>query len=148
MCIGQTLMKIKFAHTQIKIIIWRTAFCRKENDRWLGHVKWGRYGTSVAQSTEQAPFTSEIVGSILATDSREKSQSTLFRKSWVLSGRSGFLRQGKLVGWVRIKDMNTVMKVISQLLKRYYNILRYNYSFVSYILDKRDLYLYWRTKIV
>ena len=106
------------------------------------------YLFSISQSSEQAPFTSEIVGSILATDSREKSQSTLFRKSWVLSGRSGFLRQGKLVGWVRIKDMNTVMKVISQLLKRYYNILRYNYSFVSYILDKRDLYLYWRTKIV
>ena len=34
-------------------------------------------GASVAQSSEQAPFTSEIVGSILATDSCEKSQSTL-----------------------------------------------------------------------
>jgi hypothetical protein len=110
MCIGQTLMKIKFAHTQIKIIIWRTAFCRKENDRWLGHVKWGRYGTSVAQSTEQAPFTSEIVGSILATDSCEKSQSTFCRKSWVFSECSSLLPQGKLTGWVRI---NTVKKVIS-----------------------------------
>jgi hypothetical protein len=31
-------------------------------------------GASVARSSEQAPFTSEIVGSILATDSCEKSQ--------------------------------------------------------------------------
>ena len=62
---------------------------------------------------EQAPFTSEIVGSILATDSCEKSQSTLCRKSWVFSGCSGFLPQGKLTGWVRI---NTVKKVQSQLL--------------------------------
>jgi hypothetical protein len=31
-------------------------------------------GASVALSSEQAPFTSEIVGSILATDSCEKSR--------------------------------------------------------------------------
>ena len=31
-------------------------------------------GLRLAQSLEQAPFTSEIVGSILATDSCEKSQ--------------------------------------------------------------------------
>ena len=31
----------------------------------------------MTQSSEHAPFTSEIVGSILATDSCEKSQSTL-----------------------------------------------------------------------
>ena len=66
---------------------------------------------SVAQSSEQAPFNSEIVGSILATDSCEKSLSTLCRKSWVFSWCSGFLPQGKLTGWVRI---NTVKKVISQ----------------------------------
>jgi hypothetical protein len=47
---------------------------------------------------------SEIVGSIL--------QSTLYRKSWVFSGCSGFLPQGKLTGWVRI---NIVRQVISQL---------------------------------
>jgi hypothetical protein len=35
---------------------------------------------SAAQSSEQAPFTSENVGSILATDTGEKSQSTLCRK--------------------------------------------------------------------
>jgi hypothetical protein len=58
-------------------------------------------------------FISEFVGSILATDSCEKSQSTLWRKSLVFSGCSGFLPQGKLTGWVRI---NTVKKVISQLL--------------------------------
>ena len=33
--------------------------------------------------------------------------------SWVFSGRSGFLPQGKLTGWVGI---NTVKKLISQLL--------------------------------
>jgi hypothetical protein len=55
---------------------------------------------SVTQSSSQAPFTSENVGSILATDSCEKSQSTLCRKSWVFSGCSGFLPQGKLTGWV------------------------------------------------
>jgi hypothetical protein len=40
---------------------------------------------SVAHSSEQASFTSEIVVSILATNSWhlcEKSQSTLYRKSW------------------------------------------------------------------
>ena len=61
---------------------------------------------SVAQSSEQAAFTSEIVGSILTTVSCEKSQSTLCRKTWC----SGFLPQRKLTGWVRI---NTVEKVIS-----------------------------------
>jgi hypothetical protein len=71
-------------------------------------------GALVAQLSQQEPyFTSEVVGWILATDSCEKSQSTLFRKSWVFSGCSGFLPQGKLTGWVRI---NTVKKVISQLL--------------------------------
>jgi hypothetical protein len=68
---------------------------------------------SVAQSLEEAPFTSEFVGSILATDSCEKSLSTLCRRSWIFSGSYGFLPQGKLTGWVRI---NTVRKVISQLL--------------------------------
>ena len=43
-------------------------------------------GASVAQSSEQASFTSEPVGSILATDSCEKNQSTLCRKSWVFCG--------------------------------------------------------------
>jgi hypothetical protein len=62
---------------------------------------------------EQAPFASEFVASILATDSCEKSLSTLSRKSCVFSGCSGFLPQGRLSGWVRI---NTVRKVISHLL--------------------------------
>jgi hypothetical protein len=69
---------------------------------------------SMAQSSEQAHFTSEFVGSILATDSCEKSQSTLCRKSWVFSGCSGFLPQGKLTGWVRI---NIVRKVITIVVK-------------------------------
>ena len=69
----------------------------------------------MAQLSEKASFTSECVGWILATDSCEKSQSTLCRKSWVFSGCSGFLPQGKLTGWVRI---NIVKKVISQLLQR------------------------------
>ena len=64
---------------------------------------------SVAQqSSQQAPFTSEFVGSILATDSCKRSQSTLCRKSWGFSGCSGFFSQGKLIGWVRI---NTVKEV-------------------------------------
>jgi hypothetical protein len=72
-----------------------------------------RLGASVAQSSEQAPFISLMEGLILATDSCEKSQSTLCRKSWVFFGRSGLVPQGKLTGWVRI---NTVKKIISQLL--------------------------------
>jgi hypothetical protein len=51
-------------------------------------------------------FTSEIVGSILGTDSCEKSPSTLCWKSWVFSGCSGFLPQGKLTGWVGISPPN------------------------------------------
>ena len=43
----------------------------------------------------------------------DKNQSTLCQKSWVFSGCSGFLPQGKLTGCVRI---NTVRKLISQLL--------------------------------
>ena len=61
----------------------------------------------MAHASEQAPFTSDIVASIFATDSCEKSQSTLCRKSLVFFGCSGFLPQGKLTGWVRI---NTVEK--------------------------------------
>ncbi len=57
-------------------------------------------GASVGQSLEQTLFTSKIVGSILATNSCEKSQSTLWRNSWVFSGHSGFLPQGKLTGRV------------------------------------------------
>jgi hypothetical protein len=68
----------------------------------------------VCMSSVQAPFTSEIAGLILATDSCEKSRSTLCRKSWVFSCRSGFLLQEKLTGWVRI---NTVKKVITVVVK-------------------------------
>ena len=50
----------------------------------------------------------------LATDSCEKSLSTLCQKSWIFSKRSGFLPQGKLTGWVRI---NTVKKVITIVVK-------------------------------
>ena len=54
----------------------------------------------MAQSSEQRPFT--IVGPILTTNSCEKSESTLCRKSCVFSGRSASLPQGKLTGWVRV----------------------------------------------
>jgi hypothetical protein len=60
-------------------------------------------GALVAQSSEKAPFSSEIGGPILATDSWrscEKSQSTLYRKSWVFSRYSGFLPLGMLTGWL------------------------------------------------
>jgi hypothetical protein len=33
----------------------------------------------------------------------KESKSTLCRKSWVFPGYSGFLPQGKLTGWVRLK---------------------------------------------
>ena len=39
----------------------------------------------MVQLSEQAPFTSEVVDSILAMDSREKSQSTPCRKSFFLN---------------------------------------------------------------
>ena len=52
----------------------------------------------MVQSSEQAAFTSEIVGLILATASCENSLSTLCRKSWVSSGRFGFLQQVDKVG--------------------------------------------------
>jgi hypothetical protein len=55
----------------------------------------GGFGGAVAA---QAPFTSEFVSSILATDSCEKSQSTLCRKSWVFSGCSQDFFQDFLLG--------------------------------------------------
>jgi hypothetical protein len=68
-------------------------------------------GASVAKWLAHLPFTSEAAGSSLsenflnATRTRsscEKSKkSSLCRKSWVSSGYSGFLPQGKLTGWVR-----------------------------------------------
>jgi hypothetical protein len=60
---------------------------------------------TVAQSSEQAAFTSEIVGSILATDSCEKCLSTPCRKSWVFSGcsESPPPPQGKLAGWAGLE---------------------------------------------
>jgi hypothetical protein len=84
-------------------------------DRLYKYMRFDWKTPSVAQSDEQAPFTSEFVGSILATDSCEKSQSTLCRKSWVFSGCSGFLPQGKLTGWVY--RINTVKKVITIVVK-------------------------------
>jgi hypothetical protein len=84
----------------------------RSNWQWLWWRQWivmmiNLCGAAVVRASA---FTSEFVGSILATDSCGKSQSTLCRKSWVFSG---FLPQGKLTGWVRI---NTVKNVISQLL--------------------------------
>jgi hypothetical protein len=75
--------------------------------------------TALAQSSAQAPFTSEIVGSIIAVDSCEKSLSTNVLGS--LRGRSSFLPQGKLTECVRIHTqirIHIVRKVISQLLQR------------------------------
>ena len=67
----------------------------------------------MAQSSEQAPFTSENVGSILATELCEESVNALPKLVGFLRALSGCLPQGKLTGWVRI---NTVMRVVSQLL--------------------------------
>ena len=78
------------------------------------YFKFELRGSSVVQSSEQAHFISEIVGSIHAMDSCERSLSTLCRKPWVFSWRSGFLPQGKLTGWVMI---NTIKKVITIVVK-------------------------------
>jgi hypothetical protein len=67
--------------------------------------QWHRSGVSVALSSEQAPFISEIVASIFPTDSCEKCLSSFYRKSWVFSGLSSFLPQGKLRGWIRITQL-------------------------------------------
>jgi hypothetical protein len=72
---------------------------------------FGGFGDAVVRARA---FASEIVGSILATYSCEKNQSTLCRKSWVFSGRSGFLPRGKLTWWVRI---NSVKKLITVVVK-------------------------------
>ena len=61
----------------------------------------------MAQSSGQAPFTSEIVGSNLGSDSLHssgKSSSTLCQKSWVFSGYSGFLPLEMLTGLVEDQD--------------------------------------------
>ena len=51
--------------------------------------------------------------SIIAIDENEMSRSTLCRKSWVFSGCSGFLPQGKSAGWVRINTVkNNAIVVI------------------------------------
>jgi hypothetical protein len=70
-------------------------------------------GASVAKWLAHLPFTPEAAGSSLSENflnatrtqsSCEKSKkSTLCRKSWVSSGYSGSLPQGKLTGWVRQK---------------------------------------------
>jgi hypothetical protein len=67
---------------------------------------------SVAKWLAHLPFTSKVAGSSLSENfsmwlepsphvKRVKVNSTLCRKSWVLSGYSGFLPQGTLTGWVR-----------------------------------------------
>jgi hypothetical protein len=63
---------------------------------------------SVAQSSKQAP---SWVRFSLRTHVNWKSQSTLCRKSWVFSGRSGFLPTGK----VSRVGKDAVRKVILQL---------------------------------
>ena len=61
----------------------------------------------VSQSSKRPPPTTEVVGSIPACIehliARGKSSSTLCRKSWVFSAFSGFLPQGMLTGWVRMR---------------------------------------------
>ena len=66
----------------------------------------------MSQAPEQAPFTTEFVGSILYTDSREKGLSMLCHNSSVFYGYSGLLPQGNLTGWVR---MNIVTKVLYEI---------------------------------
>jgi hypothetical protein len=67
--------------------------------------------STMAKWLAHLPFTSKVAGSRLSENfsmwlepsphvERVK-KSTLCRKSWVFSGYSGFLPQGKLTGWVR-----------------------------------------------
>ena len=68
-------------------------------------------GASVAKWLAHLPFTSKVAGSSLSENFsmrlepsphvKKSKKSTLCRKSWVFSGYSGFLPQGKLTGWVR-----------------------------------------------
>jgi hypothetical protein len=65
----------------------------------------------VAKWLAHLPFTSKVAGSSLSENFsmrlepspnvKKSKKSTLCRKSWVFSGYSGFLPQGKLTGWVR-----------------------------------------------
>ena len=88
-------------------------YARSRVRRWHSHHTTRATGDESGAVVRGSAFTSEFLGSILAMNSCEKSLSTLCRKSWVFSGCSGFLPQGKLTGWVRI---NTFEKVRSQLL--------------------------------
>ena len=56
-----------------------------------------------------------------SSHSCEKSKSTLCRKSWVFSGHSGFLPQGKLTGWIRTISHWEAPKVGSELKNCYLN---------------------------
>jgi hypothetical protein len=74
-------------------------------------------GASVAKWLAHLPFTSKVAGSslneflnVIRTQSscEMSKKSTLCRKSWVSSWFSGFLPQGKLIGWVRGQIINEV----------------------------------------
>jgi hypothetical protein len=76
-----------------------------------------QFGASVAKWLAHLPFTFKVARSSLSENflnatrtqsSCEKSESTLCRKSWVFSGYSGFLPQGKLTGWVRQKGPTVI----------------------------------------
>ena len=59
-------------------------------------VKSPGYDLGIRVGDQILEVSFESVGSILATDSCEKSLSTPCRKLWVFPGCSGFLPQGKL----------------------------------------------------
>jgi hypothetical protein len=90
---------------------WRS----RQNKRLSPLRSWVNLVPRLSSTRGKSLGTRLIVGPLFTTDlcvdSCERNQSTLCRKSWVFSGRSGFLPQGKLTGWIRI---DIVGKVISQ----------------------------------
>jgi hypothetical protein len=75
-------------------------------------------------TSEQAPFTSEIVGSILTVDTcvRRISQRSRYRKSGVFSAYSGFLPQGMLQGRIFIFFKGGVEKLLVGCKRHYWAI--------------------------
>ena len=93
----------------------RASVAQSSELRWRSRQSFGGavVRASVAQSSELrwrsrqskrlSPLSLEFdpwVWGFHSSHSCEKSKSTLCRKSWVFSGHSGFLPQGKLTGWV------------------------------------------------
>ena len=72
----------------------------QNTEKCFEKTSWG-FGGSVVEATSSHHWGHGFDPCIEPLIARGKSLSTLYRKSWVFSGFSGFLPQGKLTGWVR-----------------------------------------------